>query len=186
MLDPTGSTLPSSQRGGHFANMQFSWISIYWFLQIPILAGSYRSSECLVRMNYHLNGKGNVVIVGFFPAFAAYPLNKTTDWRMTKFTKEFMIEWVLYTFIYSLLIFDILMAWKRTDSNIIIPTFYHFKAFSLLHFYIPLQCFFLVNHLVLSKAKKEFKLFTPYPLILSALLTTPQNLNVFSVSSTGK
>ncbi|XP_063136832.1 vomeronasal type-2 receptor 116-like [Rattus norvegicus] len=75
--------------------MQFSWISISWFLQIPILSGSYRSSECLVRMNYRLNGKGNVVIVRFFPPFAAYPLNKTTDWRMTKFTKEFMIEFKL-------------------------------------------------------------------------------------------
>ncbi|XP_031240894.1 vomeronasal type-2 receptor 116-like [Mastomys coucha] len=75
--------------------MHFSWISISWFLQIPILACSYRSSECLVRMNYHLNGNGNVVIVGFFPAYAAYPLNKTTDWRMTKFTSEFMIEFKL-------------------------------------------------------------------------------------------
>ncbi|NP_001092963.1 vomeronasal 2 receptor 24 precursor [Rattus norvegicus] len=75
--------------------MLFSWIFISCFLQIPILAGSYRSSECLVRMNYRLNGKGNVVIVGFFPAFAAYPLNETTDWRMTKFTRDIMIEFKL-------------------------------------------------------------------------------------------
>lgn len=109
--------------------MQFSWISISWFLQIPILSGSYRSSECLVRMNYRLNGKGNVVIVRFFPPFAAYPLNKTTDWRMTKFTKEFMIEWVLYTFIYSVSIFDILMPGK---GQIQTSLFQHFTT--LRHF----------------------------------------------------
>lgn len=43
-------------------------------------------------MNYHLNGNGNVVTAGFFYAYAACPLNKTTDWRMNKFTRDFMVE----------------------------------------------------------------------------------------------
>ncbi|CAH7411649.1 vomeronasal type-2 receptor 116 [Phodopus roborovskii] len=75
--------------------MLFSWIFISCFPQILIPVWSYGSSECLVRMHYRLNGKGNVVIAGFFPAYTAYPLNKTTDWRMTKFTRNFMIEFKL-------------------------------------------------------------------------------------------
>nr|XP_006998288.2 vomeronasal type-2 receptor 116-like [Peromyscus maniculatus bairdii] len=75
--------------------MLCSWIFTSCFLQIPILVCSYRSSECLVRMNYHLTGEGNVVIVGFFPVFAVYPLNKTTDWIMTKFNRDIMIEFKL-------------------------------------------------------------------------------------------
>ncbi|XP_076783563.1 vomeronasal type-2 receptor 116-like [Arvicanthis niloticus] len=75
--------------------MLFSWTVLSCFLQIPILVCSYRSSECLAKMNYRLKGKGDVVIVGFFPAFAIYPLNKTTDWHMLKFNKEIMIEFKL-------------------------------------------------------------------------------------------
>ncbi|XP_027286795.1 vomeronasal type-2 receptor 116-like [Cricetulus griseus] len=75
--------------------MLFSWIFISCFPQIPIPVWSYGSSECLVRMQYRLKGKGNVVIVGFFPAYTAYPLNKTTDWRMAKFTRDFMVEFKL-------------------------------------------------------------------------------------------
>ncbi|XP_003515569.1 vomeronasal type-2 receptor 116, partial [Cricetulus griseus] len=75
--------------------MLFSWIFISYFPQIPIPVWSYSSTECLVRMHYHLNIKGNVVIVGLFPAYTAYPLNKTTDWRMAKFTRDFMIEFKL-------------------------------------------------------------------------------------------
>ncbi|XP_052616404.1 vomeronasal type-2 receptor 116-like [Peromyscus californicus insignis] len=73
--------------------MLFSWIFISSLLQIPILVCSYRSSsECLVRINYRLTGKGNVVIVGFFPAFNAYPINKTVERRMTVFSRDYMIE----------------------------------------------------------------------------------------------
>ncbi|NP_001092952.3 vomeronasal 2 receptor 25 precursor [Rattus norvegicus] len=72
--------------------MLFSWTFISCFLQIPILVCSYTSSECLVRMNYRIHGEGNVVIIGYFPAYAIYPLNKTTDWRMLKFNRDFMVE----------------------------------------------------------------------------------------------
>ncbi|XP_006996684.3 vomeronasal type-2 receptor 116-like [Peromyscus maniculatus bairdii] len=72
--------------------MLFSWIFISIFLQIPILVCSYSIIECLVRMNYRLTGKGNVMITGFFPAFAIYPLNRTIDWRMTKFNRDFTVE----------------------------------------------------------------------------------------------
>nr|XP_042125680.1 vomeronasal type-2 receptor 116-like [Peromyscus maniculatus bairdii] len=73
--------------------MLFSWIFISCFLKIPVLVCSYRSSsECLVRINYRLTGKGNVMIVGFFPAFNAYPINKTIEWRMTEFSRDYMIE----------------------------------------------------------------------------------------------
>ncbi|EGW03678.1 Vomeronasal type-2 receptor 26 [Cricetulus griseus] len=75
--------------------MLFSWLFISCFPQITIPTPSYRSSECLVRMQYRLNGKGNMAIVGFFPAYTAYPLNKTTDWRMAKFTRDFMVEFKL-------------------------------------------------------------------------------------------
>ncbi|XP_027289727.1 vomeronasal type-2 receptor 116-like isoform X2 [Cricetulus griseus] len=75
--------------------MLFYWIFISCFLQIPTFVCSYTSAECLVRMNYCLNGKGNVVISGFFPAYAIYPLNRTIDWRMTKFNRDFMVEYRL-------------------------------------------------------------------------------------------
>ncbi|XP_032765793.1 vomeronasal type-2 receptor 116-like [Rattus rattus] len=75
--------------------MLFFCIFISCFLQIPILLCSYRSSECLVKINYRLKGKGNMVIIGFFPAFAVYPLNKTTDWRMMKFNRDLMVEFKL-------------------------------------------------------------------------------------------
>ncbi|XP_032752150.1 vomeronasal type-2 receptor 116-like isoform X1 [Rattus rattus] len=82
--------------------MLFAWTFISCFLQIPIILCSYRSSECLVKMNYRLKGKGNVVIVGFFPAFAVYPLNETIDWWMLKFSKEVMIEFKLKSYQYIL------------------------------------------------------------------------------------
>ncbi|XP_076403272.1 vomeronasal type-2 receptor 116-like [Peromyscus maniculatus bairdii] len=75
--------------------MLFSWIFISCFLQIPVLVCSYSSSECLVRRNYQLIDKGNVVITGFFPAYAVSPLNKTIDWRMYKFNRDFMVEFKL-------------------------------------------------------------------------------------------
>ncbi|KAL1765321.1 vomeronasal type-2 receptor 116-like, partial [Sigmodon hispidus] len=58
---------------------------------VPVLMSSYRSNECLVRMNYRLKGEGNVVITGLFPAYAISPLNRKIDWRMTKFNREFMV-----------------------------------------------------------------------------------------------
>lgn len=87
-------TLSYTCVGRYSVNMLFFWILMSCFLQILILVCSYRSwcLVCLVRKNYLLTGEGNVVIAGFFPAFSAYPLNKTTDWRITKFTRDFMIE----------------------------------------------------------------------------------------------
>ncbi|XP_021505187.1 vomeronasal type-2 receptor 116-like [Meriones unguiculatus] len=75
--------------------MLFSWMFIPFFFQVPILMCSYSSNECLVRINYSLYGKGNIVIAGFFPAFAVYPLDKTTDWRMITFTQDIMVEFKL-------------------------------------------------------------------------------------------
>ncbi|XP_040590025.1 vomeronasal type-2 receptor 116-like [Mesocricetus auratus] len=72
--------------------MLFSWIFISWFLQIPTFECSYNSIECLVRMNYRLIGKGNVLISGFFPAYVIYPHNKSIDWRITTFNRNFVVE----------------------------------------------------------------------------------------------
>ncbi|XP_040590006.1 vomeronasal type-2 receptor 116-like [Mesocricetus auratus] len=94
--------------------MLFSWIFIFCFLQIPTFVCSYTSTECLVGMNYLLNGKGNVVISGFFPAYAIYPLNKTIDWRMTKFNRDFMVEFKLRNY-QSIL--AMMFAIKEINSN---------------------------------------------------------------------
>ncbi|XP_036032579.1 vomeronasal type-2 receptor 116-like [Onychomys torridus] len=96
--------------------MLLSWIFISCFLQIPILVCSYRSSsECLVKMNYRLYGEGNVVIVGFFPAFAVYPLNKTIDWRMTTFNRDFMVEFKLRNY---QCILAMMFATEEINSNL--------------------------------------------------------------------
>ncbi|XP_005083491.1 vomeronasal type-2 receptor 116-like [Mesocricetus auratus] len=73
----------------------FFWIFISCFLKIPFLVFSQGSSECLVRIDYRLYHEGNVVIAGFFPAYAIYPLNKTADWSMQKFVRDFMVQFKL-------------------------------------------------------------------------------------------
>lgn len=109
---------------------------------------SYSSSECLVRMNYHLNGNINVVTAGFFHAYAACPLKKTTDWRMNKFTREFMVE-----FFFQGLAF--LCPRGRTNSNIIIAFTPLRHTLSSIHRFFC-SAIFLVTHLLFSNGVKEF------------------------------
>ena len=122
----------------YFTNMLFSWIFISCFLQVPILGCSYGRSECLVRMNYRLEGEGNVLITGLFPAYAVYPLNRTIDWRMTKFNREFMVEYVFF-YIYSLCKYDIHIPWEK----------YRFKPYTTILSFAPLKDFTFLPRSVL-------------------------------------
>lgn len=76
----------------HRAVNMLSWIFISYLLRIPFLVSSQGSCECLVRNDYRLHHEGKVMIAGFFPAYAIYPLNKTADWSMQKFVRDFMVQ----------------------------------------------------------------------------------------------
>ncbi|XP_051033182.1 vomeronasal type-2 receptor 116-like [Phodopus roborovskii] len=94
--------------------MMFSYIVISYLLLIPFLLCSKDVNRCLVRKNYRLYHEGNMVIAGFFPAYAVSPLNKTTDWRMPYYAREMMVQLKLRNY---QCILAMLFAIEEINSN---------------------------------------------------------------------
>ncbi|XP_031205852.1 vomeronasal type-2 receptor 116-like [Mastomys coucha] len=68
--------------------MLFSWLFIYWFLQMPTFIWIIATPSCLSETKHHLYHDGTVIIGAFFPIFYLYPLKERTNWESLSFDLE--------------------------------------------------------------------------------------------------